>query len=386
MMGNYSLYPFADELGVASTAIRRITSWNEVLADALSKQPDLQVHVITLYKAGPSKVVQRGNLTVSYLNIPKWLNGLTLYRCAAVVALRKLRTIQPDIVHGIGTEHIWPTVALMSGLPSVITIHGIVNTIIKKTEEPLFSRLRYFAYLETKVFHRGKRFIAINPYIRQLLSQGTSASLYDVENPVAQRYFGVVSMPQSSKKILFVGHAGRGKGLHSVIQAFAQLHRENIVRDWMLSVVGPMKSGPYLSDVQRTIDQHQLSAKIQFKGFLLPEQLEEEYKSSAFLVLPSLQETAPMSIAEAMASGLPVIATDVGGIPYMVENGKSGFIASVNNNDALSKAMKHLIENPDMRKQFGNRAREIAESRWQPDKIAKQTVEVYRTIINEATS
>ena len=382
LLGNYSAYPFVEELGTTYRSIRRVTSWNETLAGALASLPGIEVHVITSYKGEKTIQVRRGRLTVTYLVIPKLCNALTLYGYTARMASLLIRTLEPDIVHGIGTEHIWPFVAVRSNYPSVVTIHGVVNEIVKKTHPPLFSRLRYFGLLEKRVINRTRHLIAISPYIQRMVEHNSSNRVYPVENAVSNRYFEVIASPSRSKTILFVGHTGKGKGLRTLVEAFAQLKRRKVAADWRIHVLGPVHEGNYYDGICQTIEAEKLQSDISFKGFLLPSEMTEEYRTAAFLVLPSKQESAPMCIAEAMACGIPVVATPVGGVPYMVADGLTGFLCSVNNNEILAYRMLEFMEHPAFRDRCGKQAKLDAERRWKPEKIASQTLQVYQDILD----
>lgn len=381
LLGNYSVYPFVEELGTTYKSIRRVTSWNETLAEALALLPDIEVHVITSYKGKKTIQVRRERLAVTYLAIPRLCNALTLFGYTARIATRLIRTIEPNIVHGIGTEHIWPFVAVRSNYPSVVTIHGVVNEIVKKIHYPFFSRLRYFAFIENRVIAQARHIIAISPYIQRMVEHSSSNRVYPVENAVSKRYFEVIATPSQSKTILFVGHTGTGKGLRDLVMAFAHLKRHTVAAGWSIHVLGPVHGGIYYDGICRTIETEKLQSDIYFKGFLLPSEMIEEYRTSAFLVLPSKQESAPMCVAEAMACGLPVIATKVGGIPYMVADCETGLLCTAGDPDELAARMLDLVKNPKLREHFGKKAKTVAEHRWYPEKIATQTLQVYQNVL-----
>jgi glycosyltransferase involved in cell wall biosynthesis len=385
LMGNYSAYPFIDELGIPPQKIKRVTSWNETLAEALASLPNTEVHVISLYIGERTTTVSRGPLSVTYLVVPKTANALTLYGFTAWKARQFIDKIKPDIVHGIGTEHMWPTAALGSKFPCVITVHGVMTNIVKDNY-PLLSRQRYFSLLERRIMKKARNFITISPYIQNIVkARNASASFYEVENPVSRRFFEVTSLPSKNKTILFVGHTQKGKGLGTLIKAFTQLKREGLVPGWKISVVGPIIKGNYYDKICRMIKDQQLLLDISFEGFMLPHEIIREYNNAAFLVLPSKQETAPMSVAESMACGLPVVATRVGGVSYMVADGHTGFLCKVDDSEELACQMRKLVQSPALRDSFGAAAKQVAARRWQPEIIAEQTRMVYCKILDRTT-
>lgn len=382
VLANYPTYRFGNELGISSGDEKRVTSWNETLIDALSKLNGVEVHVITLCKSKQTTVVKKGALTINFLVVPRLINAVSLFTYTALKAIQIIRSIKPDIVHGIGTEHIWPTAALLSGYPAVVTIHGIMNNIVEKLDPPLLSRIRLFSLLERHVLYRAKQLITISPYVMTSLGQFTAAKTFLIENPVSMRFFNITAQPANSKKILFVGDTGQRKSLLTLLQAFVKLKVSGQAEGWQIVVVGPIIHGPYHTKIMRLLRKQDLEDQITFKGFMLPDALVEEYQTSALLALSSIEETAPMCIAEAMAVGLPVVATRVSGVPYMVADEQTGFLCGVNRHFEMAEHMRTLIEAPRLRDEIGKRAKIIAKERWHPNHIAQQTLAVYHKILD----
>lgn len=386
MLGNYPIYKFAKELGLSSTAAQRVTSWNETLAEALAELHDVEIHFITRCNARRTTTVQRGALTVTYLAGSKLLNAVTLYGYTAWKSKQIVRQMRADIVHGIGTEHIWPSAALMSGFPAVVTVHGIITNILKKLKLPFFSRQRllfsWFAMLERRVMRKTKHLISISPYVLESLRQFVSAKVYCVENAVSPVFFEDPAMPASSRQILFVGDTDQRKALLTLLHAFVRVKEAGLTEGWRISVAGPVRTGSYYDSIVAYIEEKGLKDDIAFKGFMLPVTLAAEYRNSAFLVLSSVEETAPMCIAEAMAMGLPVVSTNVSGVPYMVTAGRTGFLCCVDQASEMAGYMEILMTNQLTRQEMGLAAMGVARERWHPKTIAEQTLEVYRSVLS----
>lgn len=381
VLANYPTYRFGKELGISLGDEKRVTSWNETLIYALTKLNGVEAHVITLCKAKQTTVVRKGALTVNFLVVPKLMNAVTLYTYTALKAIQIIKSIRPDIVHGIGTEHIWPTAALMSKYPAVLTVHGIMNNIVKKLNLPLLSRMRWFSLLERRVLHRAKHLITISPYVMVSLGQFSKAKTFSIENPIAIRFFNATAQPANSKKILFIGDTGQRKSLLTILEAFVKLKKTGYAEGWQIVVIGPIINGPYHDKIMALIREQEIEDQIVFKGFILPDALVEEYQTSALLALSSIEETAPMCIAEAMAVGLPVVATCVSGVPYMVSAGETGFLCTVGDSEEMAARMLDLIESPGLRERLGRKAKKEAEQRWRPEKIALQTLQVYQDVL-----
>lgn len=382
LLGNHSLAPFLGEPGVTAGMIRRTTPWNETLALALAELDGLDVHFISHAKLPHTRTFQRGRLSVTFLATPAWLNGLTLFHWTALSARRMVRDLAPELVHGIGTEHIWPTAALGAGLPCLTTVHGVMNRIIERTNPPLMSRARYFAALEKGVLRRSREVIAINPYIAEVLPTfGSRARVHHVENAVAEVFFAVGARPVESRTLLFVGHTGRGKGLLVLLRALEELRAGGKFSGWSLDVIGPQVADDHDAACRSLLSASPLGAQVRFLGAQSREQMLDRYRGAAAFLLPSEQETAPMSIAEAMACGLPVLATRVGGIPHMVTDGRSGWLVERDDVAGMSAALEQITSSPERRSEFGRAGRALAE-RWRPTVIARKTRDVYQRVLS----
>jgi glycosyltransferase involved in cell wall biosynthesis len=150
-----------------------------------------------------------------------------------------------------------------------------------------------------------------------------------------------------------------------------------------LRVAGGAPDPKYLDLVKRAIAHHELAGQVTLLGQLTHDELMEEYKRSAFLVLPSAQETSPMVIAELMALGKPVVATRVGGVPDLVEDGRTGFLVEPGDTPDLAERMLKLLSDPALRAAMGKLARERADQQFRNPFVAKRVHEVYRQAISE---
>jgi glycosyltransferase involved in cell wall biosynthesis len=110
-------------------------------------------------------------------------------------------------------------------------------------------------------------------------------------------------------------------------------------------------------------------------------ELARELARSSVFVLPSRQETASVAIMEAMAAGLPVVATDVGGTRHLVEDGASGALVPAGDRARLAAALRGYLRDPERAAAHGRRGREIAEERFRIGRAARRTVEVYERVI-----
>jgi glycosyltransferase involved in cell wall biosynthesis len=107
-----------------------------------------------------------------------------------------------------------------------------------------------------------------------------------------------------------------------------------------------------------------------------------QYAKADLFVLPSRRESFGLVLAEAMAAGLPVIATQVGAIPEVVKDGETGILVPPEDPSALANAVSDLLDHPRVMKDMGTRGRERAEKHFTWDKVAQRVVRTYHQILD----
>ncbi|MCD6399530.1 glycosyltransferase family 4 protein, partial [candidate division WOR-3 bacterium] len=118
-----------------------------------------------------------------------------------------------------------------------------------------------------------------------------------------------------------------------------------------------------------------------FKGKLPEKELLKEYKSSTLFVLPSLFEGMPLTLLEAWASSLPVIATRVGENPYLIKHRYNGWLVEPGNADELAETLKEVLNTPKQKlKIVGERGYKIVKRVYTWDRVAENTLKIYRSI------
>jgi glycosyltransferase involved in cell wall biosynthesis len=153
-------------------------------------------------------------------------------------------------------------------------------------------------------------------------------------------------------RILFVGSLIVRKGLHDLLEALA----DPAFRRVKLIVVGEGSYGPQLNEMCGRLG---LTDRTEWRGTLPPLDVAELMRSSDILCLPSYMEGRPNAVNEAMASGLPVVTTRIGGIPDMVEEGRTAFLFDPGNVEELRGYLLALVSAPDLRKKMGQAGRDM---------------------------
>jgi len=349
------------------------------LLDAFVQSPGMVVDIVTCRTEArrPETHLVQG-VRVHYL--PRQNLGRLTWHLREVALIRRcLGILQPDIVHAHGTG-LYAGAALASPYPSVITVHGIVAREVRLYRGlGLRSRGAFDALYERWCLHRARHLIAISPYVRRELAKATRAQWYDVENAVDEAFFRIEG-PGEPGRILFAGAVIARKGLHILADAMAQVQRYD--PGATVVVAGATTSDPlYATALHCEIAQQGVEGSFQFIGQQDQEHLVHEYQRCSIFVLPSLQETAPMAVQQAMAAGRAVVATAVGGIPDMITHGETGLLVPPQDSRALAEALLTLLSNDSMRTDLGQAGRAQAEERFMPARVAQRTRDVYQRVI-----
>lgn len=353
------------------------------LAEGLRRLGDVEVHVFThSAKSTEDSTAERDGLIVHMLRLrrlPRW----TTIRINARVMARAVKEICPDVVHA-HSGSTYGEAALRSRAPAVVTIHGVI-----RQEAQVFRRFgitrredlswRYEEWYERWCLKRTHDVIAISPYVEQVYRTMTRARLHLVENPVADAYF---ALPDATgpTTILAAARIIRRKNIMSLIQAFAQVHQA--VPEARLRLAGETHYEPdYAAQCRQFVSDHGLEDSVDFLGWLDETSMQAEYSRCSVLALLSWQETAPVSIEQAMAAGKGIVASDVGGVRHLLADGRAGLLVPPDNVDSQAAALGRMLTDAVLRKQLGQVARSEALARFQVDVVAARARDVYEQVM-----
>jgi glycosyltransferase involved in cell wall biosynthesis len=359
------------------------------LAQGLARRPGVELHVVD---AAPGlsapRVEPRTDLTLWLVPHPR--GDRLLWRQPVVRQLRRaLAEIRPDVVHAHMTGF-HADAALRSGRPAVITPHGVIfrETALALCHSPLPARMRWRldAWYERWVIHRARDLIAISPYIAKEYRPLTAGRFHDIENPVADRFFEVpaedASGSPAGSRLLYVARVIPRKDILTLLGAFAAVRQA--IPDAILEIAGQTDADPpYMAACRETVERLGLGESVHFLGDLHGPALVACYARANLVLLTSRQETAPVTVAEAMAAGRAVVATRVGGVPYMIEDGENGLLAEAGDADAVARAAIALLADRERRLAYGRAARAAAERRFRLDAIVDRTLALYGRLIAE---
>lgn len=190
----------------------------------------------------------------------------------------------------------------------------------------------------------------------------------------------IIEAPQINPKksnlftLLFLGKMNKNKGIYDLLDVIIKNKSEykNKLR-LFLGGNGEIES------VQRKIHENGIENIVIFKGWVSGNSKIDLFNQSDVYILPSYYEGLPISILEAMSYSMPIIATNVGGIPEIVENGINGYLINPGNKEAIENAINKFLFNPSLIKSMGEKSQQKIKKHL-PVEVSKELSQLYNTI------
>lgn len=371
MVGPFPRSPARIDGGVASAVT--------YLSQALAKRADIDLVGVRIAKdQNDACEVDKYDFPMVDLQLGR-LGLSTLYRQQQRQLGELIAHFRPDIIHGQESD-IAGFLAVRSGLPAVVTVHGLLGECAKfQTDRVTRVRAILAAKLtERSTIRAAKHLIVISPYVTRYYEKEIRGRTHHVPNAVSSSFFAVARRPERGR-FLYAGRIANGKGLLDLLQSVARCG-DKVEK---LVLAGATPDPAYELSVRQEVERLELGARVTFAGLLDEKALHDEISRASALVLPSYQETAPMVVQEAMAAGLAVIATTVGGICDQVESGATGLLFKPADVDGLAGLLARLCEDPALCQRLGAAAKAVAERRYRAGAVASATAAVYRSMRTE---
>jgi D-inositol-3-phosphate glycosyltransferase len=198
-----------------------------------------------------------------------------------------------------------------------------------------------------------------------------------------------IGCPPCEKVLLFVGRIEALKGLDVLLKAISILRdrRRSECPEFCLSVIGgdplvdPVHMSSEMTRLQTLRSEYGLQDFVTLLGKKSQDTLPYYYSAAEAVIVPSHYESFGMVALEAMACGTPVVASEVGGLAYLVQDGRTGFTVPVGDPKALADRLECLLTNPELRNQMGARAAEQARL-YSWDHIARRVIATYHSVLD----
>ena len=384
-----------------------ISAYN--LANALANK-GVEVHVMTSKDVEVSATKIEVHPVIDVVNMPYPMSYFEypFYWKTFEAVSNFLREVKIDVIHAMNMNSI-PGAILAANrhkIPSVITVNSywlvcpkgtmikpnnvvcdgkcdFTRTIACFSDTKFYGRMfgpLFFSFemrLRRKIASYTDAFVsvskAVERYVRQLVKPKKS---YVIPNIVNVEEYRVTPMEECRSDILFAGRLERNKGCEYLIRAMPFIVKEH--KDAILRVVG---SGSELSNLLKLTEKLDIKRNVIFSVFMNSERIKVYYASTKVVVVPSIAgDPLPRVPLEAMAMRKPVVATNVGGIPEIVENGKTGFLVSPKNPKEIADKVNILLSDKRMREKMGFHGFKKVMSEYSPSAVSEKYLAVYNLI------
>lgn len=274
-------------------------------------------------------------------------------------------------------------------LPVVTTLHGTDITLVGR--DPSFLPITRFG------IEQSDAVTAISNYLRDATHETfcTGCDIKVIYNFIDSEYYRrqpdesvrKTLAPKGEKIILHVSTFRPIKRITDCIEVMARLNELETGSGSRAGVQLVMcGEGPERADAEKLATRLGVSESVRFVGKQPQSQVREYLSVADLLLLPSQSESFGLTALEAMACEVPVIATRVGGIPELVEDGGCGYLHEIGDVDGMARAALNVLTEDDESKRLGKRGREIAVSGFTTEKIIPQYEELYRRVVGESSS
>jgi glycosyltransferase involved in cell wall biosynthesis len=350
------------------------------LLQGFSNFPNLEVHVLSCTQqpmSSPAKLAD--NIWFHSLNVPKicWLR--TGYSGCILAIRKKLKKIQPDIVHGQGTERDCAISAVFSGFPNVVTIHGNMAELARIFDAHFGSFYWWAAKLENFTLPRTSGVFCNSHYTQSLVSP-RSKKTWLVPNPIRDSFFAPMfrsSLPVDTPTLLVVGVICARKRQAELLQLFIELRQQNT--RFQVKFVGFCGSDSYGKAFLSTLNRLGHADWAKWLSVLDESSLIRCMDESQALVHFPSEESFGLVVAEALARGLKLFASKIGGISDIASGVPDAELFDPEDWNGLSRALTAWIQMPSL---SSLQTQNLMKSRYHTKTIASRHLEIYREVLS----
>jgi glycosyltransferase involved in cell wall biosynthesis len=284
-----------------------------------------------------------------------------------------LREIQPDIIstHSTKAGFIGRIAGKTLGIPTLFTAHGWGFT----DGRPPLQAFAFWA-VERTTAAWAARIITVCESDRMAAIRARVASrdrLVTVHNAMPDIDKRQRARPGNSPaRLVMVARLSHWKDQPALLHALSGLQD----LDWQLELIG---EGPLRGQLEELVQSLGLTSRVTFLGFR--RDVSERLAEAQLFLLLSKWEGFPRSILEAMRAGLPVVASDVGGVKESVVDGLTGFVIPRGDTAHLRECLRKLITSPELRVRMGEAGRARYEEKFTFDRLVERTTKVYESVL-----
>jgi glycosyltransferase involved in cell wall biosynthesis len=287
---------------------------------------------------------------------------------------------RPDIIvtHSVKSHFVLFRSQLWRDIPWIAYHHGYTSTDLK---------MRFYNLFDRRSLPKADRVVTVcRAFAQELETNKRVKNISVLHNSIrpqpavdeadVRALREKLGTGPNNKIILSVGRLSKEKAHADLVRAFARLLENNSDLNAKVVIVG---DGPERANLVAQTSSSNLTERIIFAGHV--SDVQPYYALADVLANSSHSEGSPYVLLEAMAAGVPIVATAVGGVPEMLENGKTALLVSSGNADEMASAIAELLSKRDESARLSANARTLSHNRFSPENYVKTFSEICRDVV-----
>lgn len=345
-----------------------------------------EVHVFDFPRIGGSNSVEYDGKVLVHRFCNTGKRQILTSRQVKMMA-KEIFALRPEACHIHGTGLFsWLMFKRLKkeGMSLIVTVHGLIrvekrNLLRKKLTLKRIAQYFYQGSAEKRFLSQCPVAIVDTEYVKEMVNNypiRKKPDMYVIPQGINEDYFSLNCSPDSNV-FLSVGAIVERKGHLMAIKAFEQVRKAGV--DARLVIAGTVASQSYLLQIKKYVYKSDYQEDIKICTDLPDIEIKNLYKRAHVFVLHSEEESQGIVYAEAMATGLPIVSTKVGGVPYVVEHGKNGLLSAYGDVEAFANSMRCLMDDVDKWQCMSDTSKQTAQQyHWL--NIGERIMQLYQSV------
>lgn len=264
---------------------------------------------------------------------------------------------RPDVIHAhfaVPSGALAWALSVLTGIPYVLTAHlGDVPGGVPEKTGKWFRWLMPFTH---PIWRGARKIAAVSEYTRSLALKHYAVDIEVIHNGAEIKQLAPPEIKVNAPpRLVFAGRFAPQKNAPAIVDILSRLQD----MEWTCAMLG---DGEYFAAVKNQIEKAGMADRFHLPGWVTPEDVLEEFSRADILFMPSLSEGLPVVGVQALAKGLALVVSDIGGFLDLVDNGKNGFLIDVHDRARFEAVLRDLLSNREQLRRFRAASLQKAES------------------------
>lgn len=353
------------------------------LLHGFSKQ-DIYIRVLSFTNEVKTETLIQYSSKIEIIYVPEGpfpFHSLNYLFLGPFILKKHIRAFNPDIIHyQTGNSFMFTRLLGLIGRKYLLTIHGMASEEAKRKKKIIdkitwrFNALIHLLMKPENVIHLSR--FSKNKHIETKKSKDII-----IPNAVVPAFFNVPLKNKTENKLLYIGIIDNNKNIIFLLNNLKRIIENN--KPFTLEVLGDFSNAEMKKYILNFVTENNLTKYVHFNGWVNQTEAIKFITDADILVVSSKHESLPMVIAESMSAGKIVVASDVGGIPEMIDDETDGFLFNLNEPNELFSKLDKLYNNFDLITVISKNAKETAFKKYWSENVAKKTIEFYNECVND---